>query len=214
MQRRKWREGGKSTCCGGHSSSAKGPGQLGVGRRRRWSLGPVDAENGRIERIGELNGRNEEKQQTGVKAGLLLHRTGENPSRKRIRRVGRRTWCWIRRCRRRRRWRPASCDGTRRWGCPRRPSRRGRTPRPTRQNPRHPRVRRRVPPRGEEGGCDAVRRRWRGRSRHRVGEREGRRGGETEGLRGEGERGRERGSRDGEREREREEGSRYFGRFT
>jgi len=50
---------------------AKGLGQLGVGRRRRWSLGPVDAENGRIERIGELNGRNEEKQQTGVKAGLL-----------------------------------------------------------------------------------------------------------------------------------------------
>ena len=153
MQRREGREGGKSTCCGGHSSSAKGPGQLGVGRRRRWSLGPVDAENGRIERIGELNGRNEEKQQTGVKAGLLLHRTGENPSRKRIRRVGRRTWCWIRRCRRWRRWRPASCDGTRRWGCPRRPSRRGRTPRPTRQNPRHPRVRRRVPPRGEEGGA-------------------------------------------------------------
>ena len=61
LQRRKGREGGKSTCCGGRSSSAKGPGQLGVGRRRRWSLGPVDAENGRIERIGELNGRNEEK---------------------------------------------------------------------------------------------------------------------------------------------------------
>jgi hypothetical protein len=50
----------------------------------------------------------------------------------RIRSVGRRTWCWIRRCHRRRRWRPASCDGTRGLGCPRRPSRRGgRTPRPT-----------------------------------------------------------------------------------
>ena len=92
--------------------------------------------------------------------GLLFLREGGiqtdgimNPSRKRIRRVGRRTWCWIRRCRRRRRWRPASCDGTRGWGCPRRPSRRGRTPRPTRQNPRHPRVHRRVPPRGEEGGA-------------------------------------------------------------
>ena len=71
--------------------------------------------------------------------GLLFLREGGiqtdgimNPSRKRIRRVGRRTWCWIRRCRRRRRWRPASCDGTRGRGCPRRPSRRGRTPRPTR----------------------------------------------------------------------------------
>jgi hypothetical protein len=81
--------------------------------------------------------------------GLLFLREGGiqtsgtmNPSMKRkkdrelglrIRRVGRRIWCWIRRCRRRRRWRPASCDGTRGLGCPRRPSRRGgRTPRPTR----------------------------------------------------------------------------------
>lgn len=59
-------------------------------------------------------------------------RAGKEKGR-RIRRVGRRTWCWIRRCRRRRRWRPASCDGTLGRGCPRRPSRRGGwTPRPTR----------------------------------------------------------------------------------
>ena len=142
----------------------------------------------------------------------MLHRTGENPSGKRIRRVGRRTWCWIRRCRRWRRWRPASCDGTRRWGCPRRPSRRGRTPRPTQQNPRHPRVRRRVPLRGEEGGampCASTGEggpvtAW-GRGRGGVGERH-RRSEEREGAAQDKERGRERGwgrkSRDGEREGE------------
>ena len=61
-----------------------------------------------------------------------------------------------------------------------------------------------VPPREEEGGP----------GRHRVGEREGRRGGETEGL-GESEERESEGERDGvETEREKEEDNKYFGRFT